>query len=199
MIPVRGTGKTRLGEALPPESRRVVVAAMLEDVLAACAPWALRFVVTEDPVLADTASASGCTVVDDPGSGLNDAVAVATTHAIEAGATVVMVLPGDVPCVTPEDIAALLQREENVVVVPSSDGGTNALLRRPPEIIGPRFGPESARAHLRAARQADASFVELEIGSLALDVNEMADLQKLAAYEAPIASVEAARAVLGSV
>ena len=41
-----------------------------------------------------------------------------------------------------------------VVIVPSTDGGTALLLRRPPRRIPARFGPKSAAAHEQAARSA---------------------------------------------
>jgi 2-phospho-L-lactate guanylyltransferase (CobY/MobA/RfbA family) len=66
----------------------------------------------------------------------------------------VLVVLGDLPLLRPEDVDAVAEvgQRESVVIVPSSDGGTAMLLRRPPDRIPARFGRASATAHALEAR-----------------------------------------------
>ena len=98
-----------------------------------------------------------------------------------AGATAIVILPVDLPHVTPEAIEAVvapLSRPGRplVVVVPDRHGrGTNALLLAPPDAIDVRFGGDSRAAHAAAAIDASALLVELG-GPLRLDLDTPDDL-----------------------
>ena len=84
----------------------------------------------------------------------SDSVILATRWAVRLGATSLLSVPIDTPAVTSREILSLLRehRKFPVVVVPSADGsGTNALLRTPPDVIDPRFGPGSCKLHVQAA------------------------------------------------
>ncbi len=84
----------------------------------------------------------------------SDSVKLATQWAARLGATSLLSVPIDTPAVTPREVLSLLRahRKFPVVVVPSADGsGTNALLRTPPDVIDPRFGPGSCKLHVQAA------------------------------------------------
>jgi 2-phospho-L-lactate guanylyltransferase (CobY/MobA/RfbA family) len=63
------------------------------------------------------------------------------------------------------------------VLAPASDGGSAALARRPHTAIPSCFGAGSAAAHRRAAREAGVAWVELALPSLALDLDDEADLR----------------------
>jgi len=64
-----------------------------------------------------------------------------------------------------------------VILVPSRDGtGTNAILRRPPDIFPSQFGPGSFARHLAAARAAGISWRILENPRIALDLDDPDDL-----------------------
>ena len=67
-----------------------------------------------------------------------------------------------------------------MALAPSRDGGTSALLRAPAGIIPAHFGPESAKAHRELAQAAGVAYRELALASLALDVDEIEDLEALA-------------------
>ena len=58
-----------------------------------------------------------------------------------------------------------------VVVAPTVDGGTGALLRRPAGVIATAYGPSSAAAHTALAEQAGLTAVRLDLAELALDVD----------------------------
>jgi 2-phospho-L-lactate guanylyltransferase (CobY/MobA/RfbA family) len=67
------------------------------------------------------------------------------------------------------------------VLAPARDGGTAALLRRPPGVLPSRFGADSAKAHREAAERAGVAYTELPLPSLAIDLDREADLRALLA------------------
>jgi 2-phospho-L-lactate guanylyltransferase len=190
--------KSRLGTWLDASDRRELAVAMLGDVLGATAAWPSRFVVTADPLLAEVAAGSGCLPLPDPGDGLNAALRAGTAWAAEAGAVKLLVLPSDVPLVEAADVAALFALTAAVVVAPSADGGTAGLLRTPPGIIDPAFGPRSAMRHAAAARRAGIAVLVTAAPSLCLDVDGPADLERLADSPLERRSTRIARRLLGS-
>jgi 2-phospho-L-lactate guanylyltransferase len=198
LIPVKGLteSKLRLAGVLGPAQRGRLALSMFADVLLAATGWPLRMVVTSDPDVASVARAAGWSVADDPGSGLNDAVAAGTAAAARAGATALLVVPSDVPLVTRQELEALFATDADVVVARSDDGGTSGLLRRPPGAITARFGPNSAGAHTGAAGSAALRVESLRLPGLALDVDDAEDLRRLAGSGLDRASVRLARDLL---
>lgn len=170
---------------------------MLADVLRATEKWSHRLIVTNDQDAEAVGLAFGCALVADPGEGLNAAVAAGTHAATDSGASTLLVLPSDVPMVTSDDVTALFSYPEDVVVAPSEDGGTNALLRRPPNVLQPCFGPASAELHRRRADETGLSCRTVEISSLVLDIDHYGDLVTLGGLENLRESVRLARELLG--
>ena len=185
---VGNRAKSRLAAALDADERRRLALAMLSDVLAVCASAHLDglVAVVDDQEARRVAQAYGGIVLNDSGSGdMNGAVRAGVAAARQDGATTVIVLPGDVPAVTPFDLDALLaaagESQRAVVVGASRDGqGTNALLLRPPDVIEPAFGPPSVQRHVRLARAGGATIQVLHHLGLALDIDTPSDLAALA-------------------
>lgn len=194
VIPVKRleAAKLRLATALEPDGRRHLGLGMLADVLRATEKWSGRFIVTSDVDAEAIGIAFGCQLIPDPGN-LNDAVADGIAAAVEAGAETVLVLPSDVPLVTPDDVSRMFSEDVEVVVAVSPDGGTNALRLRPPGVIRPSFGDESARLHAEAASEAGATVRLLTLDSLRLDVDDPEDLRRLAKSDSARQSVLLAR------
>ena len=186
LLPVKrlSDAKQRLGDVLDPDDRIRVGTALIEDALALCASvdFLTWFVVTEDDEVADAARGRGLTVVDDPGSGLNDALRVGIDEVGARGAASVTVVPADVPLAFKGDIEDLLDTgaTSDVVVVPSErDGGTNALYLRPPGVLQPSFGPSSLRAHIDLAEQRGLRCSILNLPRLALDLDTIEDAHEV--------------------
>ncbi|MGH7349517.1 MAG: 2-phospho-L-lactate guanylyltransferase [Candidatus Rokuibacteriota bacterium] len=184
-VPVKDlvNAKQRLVPALAPHERRELARAMLEDVLAAVVaalPGAV-FVVTTDPDVQAMARAAGAEcLIESANRGHTAAVAFAQREAMARGASRFLTLPGDVPCATPQEIAALcgaIEETPGVVFVPSRSGlGTNAALLAPPDVIPLTFGEPSFENHLKTARGAGLAPRVLELPGIGLDVDAPDDL-----------------------
>lgn len=186
LVPLRspGVGKTRLAGALSVEDRGALAGAMLADVVSALRGSGVdRIVVAASGApAAAAASAIGVEVLRDPEpevppsaeDRLDRAVAAAAAR-LRAIATLVVVA-ADLPRLRPVDVDALLDERADVVVAPTIDGGTGALLRRPPDVCRTAYGAGSAARHLALARATGARTVRRELPGFAYDVDVVADL-----------------------
>ena len=139
--------------------------------------------VTADPAAAALAAEFGARTLVQRLPGLNAALREARAAAMREGATAILILPIDLPAISPTTIERLLDEAsppagklQIVVAVPDRHGsGTNALLVSPPTAIDPAFGEGSLEAHRTAAERAGAAFIQHD-GALTLDVDTGADL-----------------------
>ena len=160
--------RPRLAEEMARRVLRALAAsARLDEVL----------VVTADPRAADAARACGARVVEEGAPRGHSEAALLGIAATDADR--VLLVPGDCPLLTAEDVDGLLERHDTpgVVVVPDRHGtGTNALLLTPPSAIRPAFGEGSRERHERLAREAGVPVVVDEVLALARDVDTPDDL-----------------------
>lgn len=190
-VPVKDlvNAKQRLVGALSASERMALARAMLHDVLRSlvAAPLDARWVVTRDAEVTATARAFGVDVVrEDVNQGHTAAVAAAQAEATRLGARVFVTIPGDVPCVTAEEIRALVTRADDdgpaAVFAPSDSGhGTNGVALAPPGAMPLTFGEPSFENHLRTARARGLVVHVLALPGLGLDVDGPADLARLLA------------------
>jgi 2-phospho-L-lactate guanylyltransferase len=184
IVPLRspGLGKTRLADRLNTDERAGLAGAMLADVVAAIRGCGLERVVlaASGPGAVAAGAALDLEVVLDPPD-------VATLdHAIEHARLAtgnghdVLVVLADLPALTAGDLEAMIEADTAVVVGPTDDGGTSALLRRPGDVIATCYGPDSARRHVEAATHAGLSVTTLERPGLRRDVDTSRDLGDLA-------------------
>lgn len=178
VVPFRGAkGKSRL-RALPPDARAQLAAAMLEDVVAACAAVGPTFVVA--PAAGDALEHAllQATLVPDPGGGQGPAVRAGLDAASLAvgGSAPLLVVNADLPCVTPRDLLALAGAvpDAGLAVAAAADGTTNALALSSVGLFVPVYGPGSAGrfAALAPSRAVDAP-------NLIDDVDTVTDLDRL--------------------
>lgn len=173
--------KTRLSRALGPEARIALAETMLDDVLRATGGADLGGTVAVVEPARD--HGDGVIAVADPGTGHLGAIEAGIEAAVAAGARCVIVLPGDIPLLTSDDVrelAAAAASGPSVVVVPDRAGtGTNALVMRPPRAIAPAFGPGSLARHVEAARAAGVAASVHECERAALDIDTPDDLTEL--------------------
>jgi 2-phospho-L-lactate/phosphoenolpyruvate guanylyltransferase len=177
VIPFAGVeGKTRLHESK--RTRRELSLAMLGDVLAAALPLGAVRVVSRDPEGAAFAREVGAEVVEDPGGGQGAAVEAALSG-LEPGA--LLIVNADVPCVTPDDLRALLAATPagGVALVEALDGTTNALSIPAREAFADLYGPDSASRFRAHAKAQSLEAVSAAIPNLADDVDTVDDLRRL--------------------
>jgi 2-phospho-L-lactate guanylyltransferase len=180
IVPVKALtdAKSRLADQLSGDERRALVTWMLGRVLDACLsadPIDRVIVVAGDREAAAVAARAGVEVLIEPVPGLPAALRAADQAAAGAGAT--LIVPADLPLATAGDLETACRARAGVVVVPTWDGGTGALLRRPPSVVATAFGPGSAAAHLRLAAAAGVRALRLDLPNLALDVDTPRDLR----------------------
>ena len=187
VIPVKtlSSAKSRLLPWLGRPSLERLSIAMLGDVLETLQRVRALdriAVATPDPQLAEVARKAGAEVLCASVEGLNPAIEAACAVLAPTADDAALVVLGDVAGAQAADVEALLGAlaRRGVALAPSSDGGTSALLRRPRDIIPASFGPDSARAHRDLAASAGVSCEELALPSLAIDIDERADLEKFA-------------------
>lgn len=188
IVPVKrfGAAKQRLSDVLAPEQRAALAAAMLSDVLEALAEAKLVervLVVSGEPRVAELLAGRDADLLDDPAdAGHSEAALIGVSGAVARGAGCVAVLPGDCPLLKSGELdrAIAAATEGSVGVIPDRHGsGTNGLILRPPDLIGPAFGPGSRERHLRLASEVGAEAVVLRIESLGLDLDTGGDLLEL--------------------
>jgi len=191
LVPVKpfGEGKSRLTQVLAAEKRAALNQAMLMHVLT-CAQAAGvlsgMIVVSRDRAVLAQASQLGAASLREKGHDLNQALTQARQEVVPRGADAILVLPADLPLLTADDVrqlAALGQRQAGIVIAPSPDGGTNALLLRPPGSIKFSFGAASFHRHRQAAQTAGIPMQIYESPTLALDVDWPEDLAAMYATQ----------------
>jgi 2-phospho-L-lactate/phosphoenolpyruvate guanylyltransferase len=183
----RVLGKSRLAARLGVQARIALVRTMLARVLAAAAgAQTVRQIIVVSPER-DTVDES-VPVLADSGAGLNVALAQAQRALLEFGVRELLVLPADLPFVTGAEIDALVRagRGAGFAIAPdAADIGTNALCLAMDHPFEFQFGPESKRAHLRAAQRLGLAPQVLRLPGLEFDVDSPADLQRFEEWPWP--------------
>jgi 2-phospho-L-lactate guanylyltransferase len=186
IVPVKPLrrGKSRLAHVLSQEERADLNRNLLVhtiDTLKAIPEIEQVLVVSRDQAALALAREHGARTVQENGAPqLNIALARATVVAKNYVARGVLIVPADLPLISPEDVRAMLERAQSppvVVVAPDRHRqGTNALLVCPVGLIEYEFGPDSFQRHCDRAQQAGARLEICELPSLALDVDLPEDL-----------------------
>jgi len=188
-VPVKDLtrAKQRLTSVLSVAERGELAGAMLRDVLRALAAADLErvWVVTCDPAAAAIARSLGAEPVSETvNRGHTAAVALAQAEAARRGARVFLTVPGDVPCVTADELRQIVGgvREGAPVFVPSRSGlGTNGVALAPADAMPLTFGEPSFARHLETARAHGLTPRVLALPGLGLDVDAPEDLTALLA------------------
>ncbi|MBV9377512.1 MAG: 2-phospho-L-lactate guanylyltransferase [Alphaproteobacteria bacterium] len=180
--------KERLGMVLSPERRRALMMAMLEDVLTALAATpdlGGLAVVTVDIEAHRLATRYGARIIEiGARDGHTGAVTAAAKLLASEGRPGMLTVPGDIPLVTPAEIAQLLAAHRAApafTIAPSRDEqGSNAIICSPPDAVPLRFGENSFFPHLRAAEACGIEPTVLRLPGIALDLDTPEDLADFA-------------------
>jgi 2-phospho-L-lactate guanylyltransferase len=192
LIPVKSlaNAKQRLASLLDQPTRTELAQAMLFDVLETLSAWKSRpevSIVTSDPFALELARRFEFQIIpDNTNRSETDAIEMATRFCESRGIDSTLVIPADIPLIRVQDLEQILQAApaEGSVLAPAADGrGTNAAWRRPAGLFPLRFGNDSFKPHLAAARATQKPCVVLSLPGIALDIDNPSDLQQL--VEAP--------------
>ena len=186
LIPVKSSGiKSRLSPTLSREERRRIQSLLLAGVLRtldAAEVLHATYVVSSDPGILRFASRSGAGVVREAGDkGVNAAVE-AGLEALGRPAKV-LVLPSDLPFLSPSEVKHILSLGETleVVIAPSqSFNGTNALIFKPGKGFPLSYDNDSFWNHVRACGRRSLSLGVTSEPGLTFDLDSPGDLERLA-------------------
>ncbi|MDE2597426.1 MAG: 2-phospho-L-lactate guanylyltransferase [Sphingomonadales bacterium] len=186
-IPVKPpeTAKLRLSGVLDEAARARLVRSMLNRVVTAargadhvsavCLIGPSRHGQGEDLVL-----------LDDPGHGLNPALDMALIHGHAHGADRVIVVAGDLPQITAQDLQLLAMVPQGKVgIAPDRHGtGTNALSLPLPDarLFAFAFGPDSCARHHDEASRLGLGVEVIHSPGLSRDIDVPADLPDAAHF-----------------
>lgn len=204
VIPMKNPecSKTRLAKVLNPSERKRLALYLFEKNLGffrQMYPQHNLLVVTESQEIQQIAESYGADVLieeqreekraeqqeqheEQQQSGLNAAVSQAARYNTDRGFDSQLVIPGDIQELDCDEIETLLNHrvtERSVIVCPSYDGGTNAIMTTPPDVMPFCFGPNSSRKHLLAAFEAGLHTRRVFLESLSHDIDRPEDLSRV--------------------
>ncbi len=196
LIPVKPfrEGKSRLATVLNPDERERLNRWLLQHVLQTLqqVPGILRvLVISRDPGVLALARREGAqTLQESRTTTLNATLHRAVAFLRARGLTQALILPADLPQLTPDDVEALLEaldrgpfasNQPRLVIAPDRyHMGTNALALDPVENHEFAFGPGSFYKHIAAARRAGRFVHVVERPGLAYDLDQPEDLSLVA-------------------
>lgn len=194
IVPVKPLrrGKSRLASALSEDERAALNEELLGrtlKTLSSLKELDKVLVVSRDPHALTIARNHGAKTVQEDGQPhLNTALARASVIAQVHATQGVLVLPVDLPLLTPDDVLALIDRATKppvVVIAPDRHHkGTNALLMVPAGQIEFEFGEGSFQRHCERAIASGARLEVVELPSLGLDLDDPEDLELIRKMEA---------------
>jgi len=192
VIPVKPfqESKSRLHHVLDADQRAALSRRLLDGLLATVMEFAAEpgvqmagaLVISRDRAALRLAEWAGAVALSENGADLNAALEEARRQVALFEADALLVLPSDLPLLTVDDLHALYAlavKQPGLVIAPSRDGGTNALLLRPPHAIDFAFGPDSFQRHCQLARANGYRCQVVESSSLAFDIDWPQDLDEL--------------------
>jgi len=148
VIPVKGLteSKTRLSAYLQGDKRRILVEALLDDVLSSIIRskvYGTVMVISPDENVASRIRPPEVSFLKQTGIGLNRAVEQANRLATLGHARSLTTVLADIPLVEPADFKELVSLgspSRRVVMAPSMKGGTNVMLTSPSVVISTSYG-----------------------------------------------------------
>jgi 2-phospho-L-lactate guanylyltransferase len=187
LVPVKSFAgaKTRLDGLLTREECAQLAAHMLLDVLRSLCATPLISGITllgNEPQLAALTAGSGAVLLPEPaGADYQTALGAAAAALAAQGVRHLLVLPADLPTLSPNDITRLLDSHTGgISLCPAArDGGSNALLLSPPTAIPFLYGPDSAKRHLEAACANGIAARRIELTGFARDIDTPDDVRWL--------------------
>ncbi len=187
VVPVKSLSeaKRRLSNNLTIDERRRLVLAMLEDVLhslESSSVFSHILVVSPDGSLEKNVRRNRVVFVKQRGVGLNAAIRQATRELLPKKVSSMTTVLADLPLAGARDfreLAGISREKPRIVLVPSLKGGTNVMLRAPPDVISSSYGRWSYAKHLRAGQKRGIPVYSISNPRISFDLDTIQDLKGL--------------------
>ena len=187
VIPVKGLteSKTRLSSSFQGDKRKVLVEALLEDVLSSIIRsrvYETVMLISPDENVGSRLRSQEVSFLKQTGVGLNRAIEQANRLATQKHARSLTTILADIPLAEPGDFKELLSMGtpgRKVVMAPSLKGGTNVMLTSPPGVISPSYGRWSYSKHLRQAEINGLNAYSISNSRISFDIDTFSDLMEL--------------------
>jgi 2-phospho-L-lactate guanylyltransferase len=119
---------------------------------------------------------------EDSDSGVNAAISRADDYSCEMGADATIVIPQDLPLLTNSALDAICRKAEGqercLVICPSIRyDGSNALLRRPSDLMRTSYDNDSFNAHLRLAKKLKVALNVFLSDRIMIDLDTIEDVR----------------------
>ena len=119
-------------------------------------------------------------IIDDEESGVNNAVSLANEFLTEHDYDCSVVLPQDIPLISPHDLDSLIafyQNKKNAIIVPSRHfDGTNALVRMPIPQMKTRYDEGSYKFQFEPLKTAKMNYSLALIHRIMIDIDNIIDV-----------------------
>ena len=187
--------KQRLAKILTVDERIKLSEVMLYDVLDCvcnCRSISRTIVISKDERIFSIAKEFGTkTVQEEEELGVNAAVALADSICKHSDASIV--IPQDLPLILPSDIDMFCSsaEEKNCVIITPSHryDGTNALLRKPPNVIKTHYDEDSYEIHVQKAMERNVPVKVVMNRRLMLDLDVPSDFTHIMSGNSSIRTV----------
>ena len=186
LIPVNRLTKTkgRLQTFLSEEERIHLTISTLKTVIEASNKAGfITAILTDDKDVVSLASALIVIQEKQELKGLNEQINSALN---EMAKDEIVIVHADLPLITAKSLIQLKKaslQTNSIVIAKSFDGGSNAILLKPPKYFSAEYGPGSCAKHHNSAITAGLSATVIDPPELYLDLDTPKDLQKLLATE----------------
>jgi len=125
-------------------------------------------------------------IFDDDESGVNHAVSLADSYLANNEWDTSIIFPQDIPFTQSKDIEDIIQfskSPQSILVVPSRRfDGTNALLRRPHNLMKTHYDEDSYKIHLEIGKSMTSNTSLILLRRIMLDIDNQEDLKFLLSH-----------------
>ncbi len=189
--------KSRLSDFLNQEQRIELTKLMLKDVLNSClkSNFSKIFLIIQEEFNEPWLASNKIGMIQDEGE-LNEALERTIK---KLSFDLFLILPSDIPLIETEDIEAIisLSKEFDVVISPSIDGGTNALLLKKGKEIKLEYNlKNSSLLHLKNALSLGLKVCILANERIALDIDDIVRLKYLINKDSEKESIFYAKSII---
>lgn len=190
IIPVKTFSKSKTRLNLSLNQREDLCRIMLEEVVETISNTKnvdkIIIVSKDEEALKLTKKFDVIEIFDDDESGVNHAVSLADSYLANNEWDTSIIFPQDIPFIQSEDIEDIIQfskSTQSILVIPSRRfDGTNALLRRPHNLMKTHYDEDSYKIHLEIGKSMTSNTSLILLRRIMLDIDNQEDLKFLLSH-----------------